>query len=81
MFLEQIYFQYCAYCYNSFNVLMRRGQRSLTGFQFGTFIGRFQSDGAASVAVNGLKLSHGFAANIQTVHFPVHHFIPFTLLI
>ena len=34
---------------------MQREQKSLNGFKFGTFIGRFLSDGAASVAVKGLK--------------------------
>ena len=34
---------------------MRRGQKSLNGFKFGTFISRFPSDGAASMAVKGLK--------------------------
>ena len=34
---------------------MRRGQKSLNGFKFGTFIGRFPSDGEASMAVKGLK--------------------------
>ena len=62
-------------------MIMRRAQRSLTGFQSGTFIGHFPSDGAASMAVKGLKLSHGFDASIHTVHFPADHFIPFTLLI
>ena len=33
---------------------MRKGQTSLDGFNRGTFIGRFQSDGAASTAVKGL---------------------------
>ena len=32
----------------------RGGVRSLSDFRFGTFIGRFQSDGAASMAVKGL---------------------------
>ena len=31
------------------------GKTSLNGFQFGTFIGRFPSDGAENTAVNGLK--------------------------
>ena len=35
---------------------MRRGKiRRLYDFKFGTFIGSFQSDGAASMAVKGLK--------------------------
>ena len=34
---------------------MRR-HKSLSGFKFGTVIGRFPSDGAASMAVKGLIL-------------------------
>ena len=29
--------------------------KSLNGFKFGTFIGRFPSDGAAGMSVKGLK--------------------------
>ena len=32
------------------------GGGSLTDFKFGTFIGRFPSDGVASVAVKGLTM-------------------------
>ena len=32
-----------------------KGQKSLDGFKFCTFIGRFQTDGAASTAVKGLS--------------------------
>ena len=39
---------------------MWRGQKSLNGFKFGILIGRFPSDGGASMAVKGLMLS--FAA-------------------
>ena len=35
-------------------MLVRRGKEGLNGLKFGTFIGRFQSDGAASTAVKGL---------------------------
>ena len=31
-----------------------KGGKSLNDFKFGSFIGRFQSDGAASMAVKGL---------------------------
>ena len=31
----------------------------LNDFKFGTFVDRFQSDGAASMAVKGLKLNAG----------------------
>ena len=31
------------------------GGRGVTDFKFGTFIGRFQSDGASSMAVKGLN--------------------------
>ena len=44
------------------SVLMRiisradaKGGKSLTGFKSGTFVGRFPSDGAGSIAVKGLK--------------------------
>ena len=33
---------------------MRRGKKGLNDFKFGTFIGRFPSDGTVSVAVKGL---------------------------
>ena len=36
---------------------MRTGGGSLNGFKFGTFIGRFPSDGAARMAVKGLNVS------------------------
>ena len=32
-----------------------KGAKTLNGFKFGTFIGRFPSDSAASMAVKGLK--------------------------
>ena len=32
-----------------------REQKSLNGFKFGTFIDRFPSDGAATMAVKGLR--------------------------
>ena len=35
-------------------MLLRRRQKSLNGFKFGTLIGRFPSDDAASMAVKGL---------------------------
>ena len=35
---------------------MKRGQKSRNGFKFGTFIGCFQSDGTASMAVKGVNL-------------------------
>ena len=35
---------------------MRRGGKGLSNFKFGPFIGRFQIDGAASMAVKGLIL-------------------------
>ena len=35
-------------------MLMERGQKSCDGFGFGTFIGVFQSDSVASMAVKGL---------------------------
>ena len=34
---------------------MRRGQKSLNGFRFGTFTGCFLSDGATSMAGKGLN--------------------------
>ena len=37
-------------------MLVRRGQKSLNGFKFGTFIGRFPNDGVSSMAVKMLKL-------------------------
>ena len=42
---------------NPFHVLMRQGQKSLNGLKFGTFTGRFLSDGVASVAVKELNVS------------------------
>ena len=57
MVLEQLYFQYCAFWQKSFGALTGRGQKGHNGFKFGTFIGRFPSDGAASVAVKGLTPS------------------------
>ena len=33
-----------------------KGQKSLNGFKFGTFIGCFLGDGAASMAVKGLTV-------------------------
>ena len=35
-------------------MLKRKGQKSLNGLKYGTFIGRFPSDGAANMAVKGL---------------------------
>ena len=35
-------------------MLKRRGPKSLNSFKFGTFIGRFPSDGAASMTAKGL---------------------------
>ena len=35
-------------------MLKRPGPKSLNSFKFGTFIGRFPSDGAASMTVKGL---------------------------
>ena len=32
-----------------------KGAKSLNGFKFGTFIGRFPSDGATNMAVKGLR--------------------------
>ena len=37
-------------------MLMRRGQKSLNGFIFGTFVGHFPSQGTASMAVKGLTV-------------------------
>ena len=36
-----------------------KGEKSLNDFKFGTFAGRFPSDGAASMAVKGLKRIFG----------------------
>ena len=36
-----------------------KGEKSLNDFKFGTFAGRFPSDGAASMAVKGLKRTFG----------------------
>ena len=36
-------------------MFIRRGENCLNEFKFGTFIGRFPSEGAASVAVKGLR--------------------------
>ena len=36
---------------------MQRREK-IDGFKFGIFIGRFPSDGAANIAVKGLKISH-----------------------
>ena len=33
----------------------KAGKKDLIGFKFGTFVGRFQSNGASSIAVKGLK--------------------------
>ena len=41
-------------------MLIRSGEKGLNDFRFGTFVGRFQSDGTANMAVKGLKFS-GFA--------------------
>ena len=35
-------------------MLMRKGKKPLTDFKFGTFVGRFLSDGATSMAAKGL---------------------------
>ena len=37
-------------------MLVCRRQTSLNGFKFGTFIGRFSSDGAEIMAVKGLNI-------------------------
>ena len=34
-----------------------KGEKSLNDFKFGTFAGRFPSDGAASMAVKGLSVT------------------------
>jgi len=39
-------------------LMQKRGQKSLNGFKFGTFIGHFPSDGAASIAVKGLNINY-----------------------
>ena len=42
-----------------FLVLMRRGQKSLNVFKFGTLFSRFPSNGATSVAVKGYNSRGG----------------------
>ena len=37
---------------------MQREKKSLNNFKIGTFTGRFPSDGAASMAVKGLRTIH-----------------------
>ena len=44
---------------NTFTCSREGGKKSLNGFKFCTFIGRFPSDGAASTAVKGLKTPAG----------------------
>jgi len=44
-------------------VLTRKGQNSPNGFEFGTFTGRFPSDGAASMAVKRLIKHKRFMFN------------------
>ena len=39
--------------------------KRLYDFKFGNFIGRFPSDGAASMAVKGLTMAHGAGFNNQ----------------
>ena len=43
---------------NPFTGSCEGGKTSLNGFKFGTFIGSFPRDGAASMAVNGLITAH-----------------------
>ena len=38
-----------------------KGEKSLNDFTLGTFTGRFPSDGAASMAVKGLKAPYTYA--------------------
>ena len=44
---------------NPFTCSCERGQKGLNALKFGTFIGRFQSDGAAGMAVKGLIHDNG----------------------
>ena len=39
-----------------FSRVHAKGKKGLNDFKFGIFIGRFESDGAASMAVKGLRL-------------------------
>ena len=43
-------------------MLVRKGQKSLNDFKFGTFIGRFSSDGAANMAA---KVLISFKSTLQ----------------
>ena len=43
---------------NPFHVLKQRGQKRLNSFRFDIFIGRFPSEGAASIAAEGLSVHH-----------------------
>ena len=44
---------------------MHSGQKSLNGFKAGTVIGRFRSDGAASMAVEGLRPTYQAKADLN----------------
>ena len=52
-----IYFQ-LHFDRNPFHLFMQREKKSLNNFKIGTFTGRFPSDGAASMAVKGLRTIH-----------------------
>ena len=45
---------------------MRRGQKGLNDFKLSTFIGRFESDGAASIAVKGLRNGRELGGSITS---------------
>ena len=42
----------------------RQTEKSLNGFKFGTFSGRFPRDGAANMTVKGLNCNHLRAASV-----------------
>ena len=42
------------------------GEKSLNDFRFHTFVGRFQSDGAATMAVKGLRQKYQVGNSILT---------------
>ena len=44
---------------------MRTGEKGLNDLKFGTFIGCFQSDGAASMGVKGLRTANQLCRNNQ----------------
>ena len=44
---------------------MYSGQQSLNGFKVGTVIGRFRNDGAASIAVKGLRPTYQVKADLN----------------